>query len=92
MLRQGCSLIMLHRSCEKLHGGVRFSRLSMPNTMHILFILSPGILRRILSHILCKLNLPTFLFSVGLLTLMYNDSLKALTMPWSSLLIILKLY
>ena len=33
------------------------------------FILSPGVLRITLSHICCKLNLPIFLLSVGLLTL-----------------------
>ena len=30
-LRQGCSLSMLHRTYEKMHGGVRLGGLSMPN-------------------------------------------------------------
>ena len=30
MYRQGCSLSMLHRTCEKLHWGVRLGGLSMP--------------------------------------------------------------
>ena len=34
-----------------------------------LFILIHGVLRSTLSHIWCKLNLPIFLLSVGLLTL-----------------------
>ena len=47
-------------------------------------ILSPGVLRSTLSHIWCKLNLPTFLLKLGLLTLMYIDSLIVLGVPWSS--------
>ena len=38
MLRQGCSLSILHRTCEKLHGGVRLGGLSIPNIMHMLFL------------------------------------------------------
>ena len=33
MLRQGCSLSMLHRTCEKLHWGVRLGGLGMPNIL-----------------------------------------------------------
>ena len=33
MLRQGCSLSMLHRTHEKLHGGVRLDELRMPNIL-----------------------------------------------------------
>ena len=33
MFRQGCSLSMLHGTFEKLHGGVRLSRLSIPNIL-----------------------------------------------------------
>ena len=40
-----------------------------------LFILRPGVLIETLSHIWCKLNLPTLLFRVGLLTLINMDSL-----------------
>ena len=36
MLRQGCSLNMPHRACEKLHGGIRLGGLSMPNILHML--------------------------------------------------------
>ena len=42
MLRQGCSLSMLHRTCEKVHGGVRLSELNMPNILCMPFILSQG--------------------------------------------------
>ena len=56
-----------------------------------LSILILGVWRSTLSYIWCKLNLPVFLFRVGLLTLMYIDSLIVLAMPWSSLPIILKL-
>ena len=59
MLRQGCSLNMLHRTCENVHRGVRFWSCTY------LFILSPGVLRSTLSHICCKLNLPIFLFRLG---------------------------
>ena len=38
MLRQGYSLSMLHRICEKLYGGVRLGGLSMHNIMHMLFL------------------------------------------------------
>ena len=41
MLRQGCSLSMLHRTCEKLHGGVKLGGLSMPNIMHVPFYFKP---------------------------------------------------
>ena len=37
MLRQGCSLNMLHRTCEKAHGGVRLGALGMPNILHMPF-------------------------------------------------------
>ena len=40
MLRQRCSLSMLHRTCEKLHGGVSWV-LSMPNIMHMPFYYKP---------------------------------------------------
>ena len=41
MLRQGCSLSMLQRTCEKMHGGVRFGGLSMPNILHMPFYFKP---------------------------------------------------
>ena len=56
-----------------------------------IFILSPGVLRSTLSYIWCKLNLPIFLLMVGLLTLIYIDSLIVLAMAWPSLPIIWKL-
>ena len=31
MLRQWCSMSMLHRTCEYIHVGVRFGGLSLPN-------------------------------------------------------------
>ena len=40
-----------------------------------IFNLRPGVLIRTLSHIWGKLNLPTLLFKVGLLTLINMDSL-----------------
>ena len=51
MLRQGCSLSMLHRTCEKVHGDVRLGGLGMSNICACLFILSPRVLRSTLSHI-----------------------------------------
>ena len=91
MLRQGCSLNMLHRTCVKLHGVLGLVDWACPISCAYLFILSPGVLRRTLFHICSKLNFPTFLFSVVLLTLMYIDSLIVLAIPWFSLPIIWKL-
>ena len=56
-----------------------------------LFNLRPGVLIKTLSHILGKLNLPTLLFRVGLLTLIRMDSLMYLDKWCLSLPIILKL-
>ena len=56
-----------------------------------LFNLRPGVLIKRLSHIWGKLNLPTLLFRVGLLTLINMDSLIYLDKWCPSLPIILKL-
>ena len=42
--------------------------------MNYLFNLRPGVLIRTLSHIWGKLNLPTLLFKVGLLTLINRSN------------------
>ena len=49
--------------------------LACPAACPCLFKLKPGVLSKTLSHMGRKLNLPMFLFNVGLLTLMYMDSL-----------------
>ena len=41
MLRQECSLSMLHTTYAKLHGGVRLGGLSMPNIMCMPFYFKP---------------------------------------------------
>ena len=56
-----------------------------------LFNLRPGVLIKTLSHIWGKLNLPTLLFRVGLLTLINIDSLIYIDKWCPSLPIILKL-
>ena len=56
-----------------------------------LFNLRPGVLIKTLSHIWGKLNLPTLLFRVGLLTLIKMDSLIYLDKWCPYLPIILKL-
>ena len=56
-----------------------------------LFNLRPGVLIKTLSHICGKLNLPTLLFRVGLLTLINMDSLTHLDKWCPFLPIILKL-
>ena len=56
-----------------------------------LFYLRPGVLIKTLSHIWGKLNLPTLLFRVGLLTLIKMDYLIYLDKWCPSLPIILKL-
>ena len=56
-----------------------------------LFNLRPGVLSKTLSQMWSKLNLPMFLFNVGLLTLMNMDSLIFLAQLCPSLPIIWKL-
>ena len=46
MLRQRCSLSMLHRTCEKVHGGVRLGGLGMPNNLHMPFHFKPRGVKR----------------------------------------------
>ena len=41
MLKQGCSVSMLHRTCEKVHGGLRLAGLGMPNIMCMPFYFMP---------------------------------------------------
>ena len=60
-------------------------------TCTCLFNLRPGVLSKTLSHMWGKLNLPMFLFNVGLLTLMNMDSLLFLAKLCPSLPIIWKL-
>ena len=38
MPRQGCSLNMLHRTCEKVHGGVRLVGMGILNMLHMPFL------------------------------------------------------
>ena len=47
-----------------------------PTTCTCLFMLRPGVLSKTLSHMWGKVNLPMFLFNVGLLTLMNMNSLR----------------
>ena len=64
--------------------------------MHMLlysyFFFNSGMENRILSQICGRLYFPIFLFGVGLLTLMYIDSLIVLARLFSSLAMILKLF
>ena len=53
--------------------------------------LSPGMLKRTLSHIWLRLYIQMFWFNAGLFTLMKIDSLMVLACPWSSLPMMLKL-
>ena len=39
--RQGCSLSMLPRMCENMHGGVRLCGLGMPSVLHMPFYFMP---------------------------------------------------
>ena len=57
--------------------------LTCPNTCTCLFKLRPGVLSKTLSHMWGKLNLPMFLFNVGLLTLIKMDSLIFLVFQFS---------
>ena len=76
MLRQGCSLSMVHRTCENCQG-VRLGRLSMPNIMGMPFYFKSRGIKKNPTHIWCKWNLSTFLFNVELLPLMYTDSFNS---------------
>ena len=64
--------------------------------MHMLlysyFFFNSEMENRILSQICGRLYFPIFLFRVGLLTLMYIDSLMVLAILFSSLAMILKLF
>ena len=65
--------------------------LTCPTVCTCLFKLRPGVLSKTLSHMWGRLNLPLFLFNVGLLTLIKIDSLIFLAKPCPSLPIIWKL-
>ena len=71
--------------------GVMLVGISMPNSLCMPFKVRPGVLSMTLSHICDKLNLPIFLFNVGLLTLINIHSLIFLSKPCPSLPIIWKL-
>ena len=62
--------------------------LACPTACTCLFTLRPGVLSKTLSHMWGKLNLPIFLFNVGLLTLIKIDSLMFPAKPCPSLPII----
>ena len=66
--------------------------LACPTTCACLFKVRPGLLSKTLSHMGGKLKLPTFLFNVGLLTLINMDSLMFLAEPCPFLPIIWKLF
>ena len=53
MLRQECSLSMLHRTCEKVHVGVRLGGLGMPNILSMPFYFKPMVLRSTIFLIWC---------------------------------------
>ena len=61
--------------------GVRLVGLSMPNMLCMPFYFKTRLLSKTLSHIWGKLNLPIFLFNVGLLTIINIDSLMVLAKP-----------
>ena len=62
--------------------------LACPTACTCLFKVRPGVLSKTLSHMWGKLNLPIFLFNVGLLTLIKIDSLMFLAKPCPSVPII----
>ena len=83
------SMSML-RTCENcmgvLHwlncmGMLAWLELACPTACTCLFKVRLGVLSNTLSHMWSKLNLPKFLFNVGLLTLINMDSLIFLAMP-----------
>ena len=72
-------------------GMLGWLELADPTTVACLFKVRPGVLSKILCHMWGKLNLPIFLFKVGLLTLINMDSLIFLAKPCPSLPIIWKI-
>ena len=62
--------------------------LAFPTAVTCLFKVRPGVLNKTLCHMWGKLNLPIFLFKVGLFTLINMDSLIFLAKPCHSLPII----
>ena len=58
--------LILGEGWDDLIGGVG---IGMPNCLACLLKLRPGMLSKTLSHMWGKLNLPMFLFNVGLLTI-----------------------
>ena len=73
MSRQLCSLNMLHRTCENMHGRVGLGGLSMPNgwcILHMPIYFKPWSIKSTLFHVWCRLHLTIFLLAVGLLTFM----------------------
>ena len=60
---------------------MRVLELACPTAWTCLLKVRPGVLSKTLSHMWSKLNLPMFLFNVGLLTLIKIDSLMFLARP-----------
>ena len=61
--------------CIDFSGGVMLVRICMANSLCMPFKVRPGVLSKTLSYICGKLNLPIFLFNMGLFTLINIDSL-----------------
>ena len=55
--------------------------ISIPNHLGIPFKVRPSVFSKTLSHMWGKLNLPIFLFNVGLFTLINIDSLMFVAKP-----------
>ena len=91
MLRQGCFLRCSIESVKNCMGVLGWVDWACPISCTCLFYFKPKGVKENPIPFLCKLNLPIFLFSVGLLTLMYIDPLIVLALLWSSLPIIWKL-
>ena len=62
-------------------GMLGWLELACPTAWACLFKVRPGVLIKILSHMWGKLNLPVFLFKVGLFNLINIDSLIFLAKP-----------
>ena len=75
----------------KWMGVLSWLGLACPTACTFFFKVRPDVLSKTLSHILGKVNLPIFLFSEGLFTLMNMDSLIFVAKPCPSLPIIWKL-
>ena len=91
MLRQGCSLRMLHRTCENVHGVLGWVGLGMPNILHLPFYFKPRGIKKYSIPYMVQIELTYIFIKGGVVNSNVDGSLIVLAMPCPSLPIICKL-